>query len=283
MIEVGAADFSMVWAGGWSPPSRKVSAILKAPITITTTLKPTRIERTRDGLADVSVASAPAAVTLAVAFAAALRAASVSAVTRLGFSLVAAAAACAARRAAAMKFDWPLPSAGGAASWPSPMSDAAMASARLRAPPGSSGKSGGRFGSIGWRCAICCHSGTGAASSSRNIAAGGAAAVGIRTSLICGCTGFDSSGRIAAAGAYGAGCAIARGSGADCTRRRSPSIIARRSTTWLRVECSASSVSCVRRSVADWLLRTSDSSRLMVSTRPSASASPPLAVAKLVR
>ncbi len=121
-----------------------------------TTLKPTRIERTRDGLA---TCLSPDAVTLAVALAAALRAASVSAVTRLGFSAVAAAAACAARRAAAMKFDWPPPSVAGAASLPSPASDAA--SARLRVPPGSSGKSGGRFGSIGMRCAVCCQSGCG--------------------------------------------------------------------------------------------------------------------------
>ena len=61
---------------------------------------------------------------------------------------------------------------------------------------------------------------------------------------------------------------LRRRGGAARTARRSPSIIARRSTTWPSVLCTVSSESWVRRSVSDWLKRMSDNSRLTMSIRP---------------
>ena len=99
-----------------------------------------------------------------------------------------AAAACAARRAAAMKFDLP-PGSGmtGGLAGPSAASEAAMRSAgdpaeRPRvAEPGSSGWSGGRFGSIGRRSVTRGGAGLGCggaatASSESRVAGGGRAA-----------------------------------------------------------------------------------------------------------
>ena len=88
-----------------------------------------------------------------------------------------------------------------------------------------------------------------------------------------GCTGLANCGRgggamvvgLTVARATGA-CGIGGAGGAVFTLRRSPSIIARRSTTWPSVACTTSSESWVWRSVSDWLKRMSESSRLMVST-----------------
>src|SRR5437764_15441726 len=93
-------------------------AILNPPSTITTTLTPTSSERTGDGL--VSVLEARGTRKLKPFFAAD-RTASVAIVTRPDFSgLVAAAAAWAARRAAAMKLDL-LAVSGDAAAAPEPV------------------------------------------------------------------------------------------------------------------------------------------------------------------
>ena len=89
----GAPDVSIAGIGGALPPSSSDIAILKVPSTITTTLAPTSSERILEVIVDPSLALSPAAVFL----------------TRPGRPcrqrVGAAAAACAARRAAAMKLD----------------------------------------------------------------------------------------------------------------------------------------------------------------------------------
>src|SRR5436190_3083034 len=101
----------------------------------------------------MSVLEALGTLKLRPAFLAAERAASVAMVTRLGFSvLVAAAAACAARRAAAMKLDLFVLS-DDAAAVPGSSDPATRSAALWPRAPGSSGKSGGRLESIGGRCA----------------------------------------------------------------------------------------------------------------------------------
>ena len=155
------------------------------------------------------------------------------------------AAACAARRAAAMKFALPVISVppsrfiGASAA-----SDAAIRSAGERprpALPGSSGVSAGRSGSIGGRSGrwICMNGAAARCTGSDGCCAGASPITigsGMRTS---GATNTVSRG----CGAIGA-CAA-------CGSARAPvSTMARRSTRRSSVSCTASSVSCVRWSLS---------------------------------
>ncbi len=188
-------------ADGASPLPSIVIATRKPLSTMTTTLAPTSSERMRDVILD------PPWAAWALA-----RAALLSAATRPGFSRACSfagfAAACAARRAAAMKLDV---LAASRAAWGislSAFSDAAMrcdgvAGAATRSwgrVPGSSGVSGGRSGSIGKRAPVWLRS-AGAIGAAGGLSATAAA---LRISWI------------ATGGAVGAGDATGRATGADC-------------------------------------------------------------------
>ena len=135
----GAVTLDLSAAGGaLSPLSRKFIARRKPLNTISTTLTPTSSGRVRDGFA--ASLDDRAVRMLSPALVAAERAASAAAVSRLDLSVLAAAAAWAARRAAAMKFDLlePSPDAGAASVGSEPAKRSVADFAWLRAP-GSSG------------------------------------------------------------------------------------------------------------------------------------------------
>src|SRR5262249_52592370 len=112
-------------AGALPPPSSRFIAILKVPSTITTTLAPTSSERVFEVIVD------PPSLPLSLA-----RPAVAALAPRAGFSDC-AAAACAARRAAAMKLDDDTGSFGAAGISLIALSDAAMRSDGVATrPPG---------------------------------------------------------------------------------------------------------------------------------------------------
>jgi len=129
-------DFSIAGIGGALPASSRFIASLKVPSTITTTLAPTSSERILDVTDDGCFVPSLAA-SLALAF-------SAFAERRLSGSGCTALAACAARRAAAMKLEEETGGFGAAEISLIASSDAAMRSdgEAARAPgrvPGSSG------------------------------------------------------------------------------------------------------------------------------------------------
>src|SRR3954469_14725218 len=141
----GSVEFSTAGIAGGLPVSSSVIAILNVPSTITTTLAPTSSERIREVTADVDLS--PGTVTLApvLVLSLTLSLAAAFAAARAAFSLTgASAAACAARRAAAMKLDELTGSFGPAAISLIALSEAAIRSdgEDIRAEgrvPGSSG------------------------------------------------------------------------------------------------------------------------------------------------
>ena len=180
-------------------------------------------------------------------------------------------AAWAARRAAAMKFDFP-PGSGmtGGLAEPSAASEAAMRSAgeagwrpRLTPEPGSSGWSGGRFGSIGRRSLAAA-----AIDLARLAAIGpGAAITGLGGAIIgFGAARSPCGAVVASTGGAGGGDGIidAAGSRACVVLPRIPvSIMASRSTTCPSVPWTASSKSwvffsvCLRSATSRWSASTS--------------------------
>ena len=130
-------ECSMAGIGGGVPVSSRVIAILKVPSTITTTLAPTSSERIFEVMFEDALS--PLALSAALA-------------PRPLPSCCWAAAACAARRAAAMKLDDETGSFGFALMSLIAFSDAAMRSDGVETRPfgrvpGSSGVSGGSAGS----------------------------------------------------------------------------------------------------------------------------------------
>src|SRR5215204_1498336 len=96
----------MAGIGGALPVSSSCIAILKVPSTITTTLAPTSSERIFEVMVEGSLPSVLVALAAALASTLALSATAFFGAARAVLSLAAfAAAACAARRAAAMKLD----------------------------------------------------------------------------------------------------------------------------------------------------------------------------------